>query len=39
MTDDVVRLELHKPPAPTQSVVPINMYIRLFIRCCDYLLL
>jgi len=35
--DDVVRVALDKRPASPQSVMPINIYIRLFNRYCDYL--
>jgi len=39
VSDDVVRVAIHKRPAPTQSVMLINMYVPSFIACCDYLLI
>ena len=38
-SDDSVRVAIHKRPASTHSVTPINMYIHLFIRFCNYVLI
>ena len=36
---DPVPIAVYKLPAPTKSVMPINVYIHLLIRFCGYLLI